>query len=1073
MTDDLAAVPARDAASVISYEEWSERLATHFFKPEFAGEPVMFFIDDDVIAGVRDCGAPEAVADLVASVIGKLSRSQPKRLFGGIERATRTWKLGGGEGVPPCLPLLALTVLAASRMRRSRSYAANNYYDRFIDLLGAPFSRAEIHASYVESLPYCWRVLEWWLDERHDGRLGYSTIAEDPHFTNIGFADSQTLFSTSDQSKLSRFFEWIDLVPGEPTGESELLASFKVWSAGRTDLSVGAQFMVSSETHVAQLGRILTSAARRWTGVVKASDGRDEAHILVLLEPFPAVRLTLAAERLEGFPKDARYRAASGNPIELTSSQPGWYDDVPLDVTGGVLRRGVRLVSDRHALSLSGADIHLLRKHEELGWASAKDMTPATQHWLLVAEPQWEAVETYLRRVARPEWERIQSPAIPQGWGAFRNVVIDAIDHLAAPHGLDRLVPTLRRRVSLSGGLPLSRSMHVYLSGGEPDLWLPSAGETSLDIRLDGTPVEAPADSIRIRLAERALSVGTHRIDLGPAPVSFSTLRTLGRIQPALEGCVAHVLMPNGRAFEPATLEAQAVTGSPSPGTVWIIGAATIGRDEDVPLSEARPVVLPSGAQRRVLLGARPGEVEEVSKPAKPPWMDDAQLGTRVFEHVPSFDVAWVITDWWHAPSKTRAALPLAPLSPRGPLDPTKLVAWRNAIISAPKPSDERDRARWQEYVRASADKFSSAERVVAAPVPSRGGNESTPLRATAKPDNAPRTSPHPSRSHAVRLSLALQREEQAATERRRRSAMHWDLLLEWVSELGSGSFGGFREACNWTFETVEPGSWIPTAGQAARRLATLGHIEIDWITRRWVAAPTTITLLPSAGAHALVTGSRTRALKAPLEDALADEDMPLFEIRHAQQDGPTAVFIACEAEGDLEWLAQALGIRFEHSVSERLVRLLPPLDSYLPKAKAAPAPPRYGVESFEATTLRWRMASADTAPGLYRYDLPGGRAYRLIDRDGSIYALDSAKATYAALSRWGPNVLKYMSDSVNGTLVVPLAAPLPVLQARAAALCSGLAPLLQGKTQWYRNVPGSLAQRIAWSLDQALVELP
>lgn len=127
-------------------------------------------------------------------------------------------------------------------------------------------------------------------------------------------------------------------------------------------------------------------------------------------------------------------------------------------------------------------------------------------------------------------------------------------------------------------------------------------------------------------------------------------------------------------------------------------------------------------------------------------------------------------------------------------------------------------------------------------------------------------------------------------------------------------------------------------------------------------------------------------------------------------------------------------------------------------------------MKRFDPLALRWAPVESDREPGLYEYDVVGRPAFRLLDRDGAVYAPDMVTGIYAALSRWGTNVLRYAPDSVNGTLRAPLRAPLPTLQARAAALCSGLAPLPQDDELAYWNVPRPIAERIARSVDQSLI---
>jgi hypothetical protein len=299
------------------------------------------------------------------------------------------------------------------------------------------------------------------------------------------------------------------------------------------------------------------------------------------------------------------------------------------------------------------------------------------------------------------------------------------------------------------------------------------------------------------------------------------------------------------------------------------------------------------------------------------------------------------------------------------------------------------------------------------------------------------------------------------------------DLLLEWASERGEGSWQQLRDAQEWILSAYPSNdNWQPTPGFSARMLATLGHLEVDWTNGRWTATPPLLTLLPSAGAHALLTGARTRWLFDRLSEVTKD-DRDLYVLPVSQRLAPTAILIACADETNIESLAKVLGIGYEFSVSERLSGLLPELDSYLALAPVMPAPRGYGVARFNVATLAWQDADTDSRPGFYRYEAYGRPIYRLIDDEHAVHEVDLAIGAWAALSRWGENRLSFKEDVVNGTLVVPIGTPLPTLHARTAALCSGLAPGRVDGFLWYRNVPRHIGVRIARSVDQTLVDLP
>jgi hypothetical protein len=291
------------------------------------------------------------------------------------------------------------------------------------------------------------------------------------------------------------------------------------------------------------------------------------------------------------------------------------------------------------------------------------------------------------------------------------------------------------------------------------------------------------------------------------------------------------------------------------------------------------------------------------------------------------------------------------------------------------------------------------------------------------------------------------------------------ELLLDWASERGHGSWQEFRDAHDWLFEGADR---RPQPGTTAHAFSILGHLEVDWQEGRWAAAPPVLTLLPRAGEHAVLTGARTRALSNALEAATADKE-DFFCERYPQEWGPDAQFVAGRDETALEGLATGLGIAYEPCISDRLAQVLPPLDSFISLARSTPAARGYGVRRFHVKTLLFAPTDDDSTPGLYQYGVNRRRVYRWHDESGSHYALDFATGIYAELRRSGCNELRYVRDNINGTLTVPFRAQLPALHARAAALCSGLMPSLTRGRWHYPNVPRPTARRIAKSLGQQL----
>ena len=377
----------------LTYADWTKRLCEHFFRRERSGLPVTLFVDNDVLGALEGSGdGDRAVASLTAAVRSRLTPDSYARRFHRIDDECTKWKVDGAHGCPPSLPLLAVAVLAGTHMAREAGIAPNNYWKRFDDLLG--LGRGD-RKGITEVLPGLWDQLTWWLDTRHNGELGRSTIQEDSWWTIIGYALSQALFRESDRQHLTEFFYRIGLAPAEEVSPSELLQYFKAW-VPKSRLSPGAKQMAGDSRYDERLAALLVDEASRWDGVLRDEKGRRIGSLVLMLEPFPQPSYRVGAERPVGFPEEAAFTGERGFSIALTASVEGWFAEAwPLHVEW--LTNGLRLESDEFVLAFRGAPVLVLGKNRDLGcWASVRRLEPSEEHYVLAHESQASAVESFL-----------------------------------------------------------------------------------------------------------------------------------------------------------------------------------------------------------------------------------------------------------------------------------------------------------------------------------------------------------------------------------------------------------------------------------------------------------------------------------------------------------------------------------------------------------------------------------------------------------------------------------------------------------------------------------------------------
>lgn len=530
----VASVSASDARQPVwDSAVWCRTLATHFFGPHAKGLPVLLFVDEALLASLHLSHDPDrSVASLAAAVRRELVHGRPSGCFGEYERRGLRWKRAGGEGPPPFLDLLALCVLAATRMGTG-GLAANNYRSHLCALLAV--DDAELAAG-LDGLDLLWKLLAWWLDDRNEGRLGISTIVGDEHFTHIGYPISQTLFRGADIPKVDELFRWISLEPGEPVDADVLLAYFRAWAPGK-NLSAGALRMVSEPRLGAPMMRILDAYARRWDGTSSGAGGRRRGALRVVMRRSLRLAISLEALQPEGFP--SRLSGRAGGRSVAVEAEDGVFA-LTSALSPRMLLDGVHVSADECDLVLEGAPVHVLQLDAPLGgWASVGAIAPGTRHWLLVDPAHRVDVLRQLERTADSVGSDERVGELLPGWTVVRDVTFQQAASLTG--ALAACSPTDRHRLSLRGGL-LLRMPRAYLVGGAPDLWLPtSADQRSSPITLDGRSV--PSNAAQIRLADH-LDVdasGRHTVEWNGLRRAFTLVPSVRRVPPE-EVVLAHTL---------------------------------------------------------------------------------------------------------------------------------------------------------------------------------------------------------------------------------------------------------------------------------------------------------------------------------------------------------------------------------------------------------------------------------------------------------------------------------------------------------------------------------------------------
>lgn len=289
---------------------------------------------------------------------------------------------------------------------------------------------------------------------------------------------------------------------------------------------------------------------------------------------------------------------------------------------------------------------------------------------------------------------------------------------------------------------------------------------------------------------------------------------------------------------------------------------------------------------------------------------------------------------------------------------------------------------------------------------------------------------------------------------------MNCDLLLEWMTHLGSGTWSAFSGAVAELRSEEELDADVLST-TVRFLLSDFGHVDFGGgMSRRWqVLHPAVVEL---AGDEYLLVGGRTRQMIHDLLSRSGDDSVSVS----AEPIGPGLSRVAlkgpCEA---VRRVSHEAGAEYVPNVSAYLGSRLVPIRTALERAKPADEPINWDTEYWSFEEQGWRRERARRT--VRRCTPRHGRSRYLIDAGSAgLLELPRREAIYAAAMMRSLRVARYVRQ--HSALSVPRWAALPDAYSRAACLAGGKAPFLDGRNLVFPAVPEHLSCVILVSLGQA-----
>ncbi|WP_157788908.1 hypothetical protein [Rhodococcus rhodochrous] len=519
-----------------SYLEWQRRIFENILVPQAGGRSVSLFIDGAELERICCCDADVAKKSLVTAVASQFSGRGGWRLFEPIERQIAKWRSDDQAEPPPVLPLLAVSVLAATEFDSTQKFNPNAYYPRLAELFsryGYEISPKELLSAF-DDMDSFWELLANWV--KNDSRFESFPLVAMSRLRRIGYSLTQAVVRATDRARLTAFFDAIALDPENVPDEGELLRALRIWAARERGLSSRFVEILRGNDARQLLMPTLMSLASRWDKRVVEATGRNLLSVLLALDLDDA-----HAEWVVPVRKEVQHETLTSDAFgSIEISQPDYgslYElSTALPAVSATIDRKFSFSGEFSIAVHRPKPVYVLTFDELAGkWVECGGIEPFDEHVIAVASSVAQQVGEVIRQAADTDWRVVRQPqthVILRGYAIYESVVFSDKDAFAsalesAPNIGANLRPDRPPVPHLVNGLrlPVERigGRHHYLEGGEPDLVLPK-GEAPEQVRvsLDGISQTLWTSDFPVPLrASPPLVSGTHVLEVGNRKLEF------------------------------------------------------------------------------------------------------------------------------------------------------------------------------------------------------------------------------------------------------------------------------------------------------------------------------------------------------------------------------------------------------------------------------------------------------------------------------------------------------------------------------------------------------------------------
>ena len=443
----------------LTYLEWNDKIAGHFFNSERSGTRVWFSVERSLIEKIAQ--ENNTNFDDFIKAVKKAPDWVTRNQQGVCIKARDTyknWRKRSDLKYPPYIAYLALFVLVVNH-GDNENFSQNNYYGRLRDILNEPPSFGQYPS--FEKMSELWDDLEKWSSEDKENQWGefYHDIFG-KHF-HVGIPYYQVVLTTEDQKNLTEIFWKMGWDSDSNPTESEIITALK-----------GNQNLLSKRTSnrlqkgkpdfLSVLVERVLEELKEYNEIISEEDTQSEKRGFIDL----CLEIDETAEKID---ISFRCRRKAGLPEKefiLKHQNTEW--KTPFFVTnlsGKIENFNINWEEDlsakngKYSFHYRGQKYKVFTPAEDVqGWISGQRYKTNKLFYLAVHKSLFEKVKKWGEKECN-ECQVLNYSGLPNNWHLFR---IEGVNNDSIKSDMPSLSIDQKTRIKFEGGIRLSKGNKFF-----------------------------------------------------------------------------------------------------------------------------------------------------------------------------------------------------------------------------------------------------------------------------------------------------------------------------------------------------------------------------------------------------------------------------------------------------------------------------------------------------------------------------------------------------------------------------------------------------------------------------------